>query len=429
MARLARVLTRVFFHSVELDGADRLPPSGPVVLVANHTNGLIDGLLLMAALSRYPRFLGKSTLFHILPLWPFLKLAGVIPVYRATDSIAGDKNLSAFATSRAILAGGGIVAVFPEGISHDELSIQPLKTGAARIALEAAFDGHIDDVVVVAVGLTYDAKARFRSRALVRLSHPFGLAGRANSYRSNAHAAVRSLTQYLGKQLSSVSPSYSSWAEAELYAGMAEVVVRSPGASLPAHIELADQTEVASRLVAVSQGGDGTQLAALGDAFATYQHDLDVLGLNDAQVTAGYPRGRLRLAIAWNVLKVVAALPLAAIGVAVHIIPFQIMKELAKKPANEGIKATVKVLGCSVSFFLVYAAIGIAVGETFGAWKGCLAAVAAPLCGYTTIRLNERLRRIGGLVKGYRTVREYQDVVDSVLGHRAAVTSAAGEIW
>ena len=136
MTALARLLVRVFFRSIEVEGGDRLPASGPVVLVANHTNGLVDGLLLMATLRRYPRFLGKSTLFKIPPLWPFLKLAGVIPVYRTIDAEAGDHNVSAFATSHALLQRGGMVAVFPEGISHDEPTLQPLKTGAARIALE-----------------------------------------------------------------------------------------------------------------------------------------------------------------------------------------------------------------------------------------------------------------------------------------------------
>ncbi len=194
ITRLARVLVRVFFRTVELDSIDRVPGSGPVVLVANHTNGLVDGLLLIAALGRYPRFLGKSTLFRIPILWPFLKLAGVIRVYRAIDAVAGDGNASAFATSGSVLANGGMVAVFPEGISHDELQLQPLKTGAARIALETAFDDGIEDVVVVAVGLTYDAKARFRSRALVHVAPPIGVAGLADSYRADPHAAVRTLT-------------------------------------------------------------------------------------------------------------------------------------------------------------------------------------------------------------------------------------------
>ena len=157
--------------------------------------------------------------------------------------VAGNNNVSAFATSRAILAGGGVVAVFPEGISHDQFSIQPLKTGAA------------------------------------------------------------------------VNLSSSSWAGAQLYSGMAEVVVRSPGTSPPTDIEFADKTEVASRLAAVAQGNVGARRAAVRDAFAIYRRDLDVLGLNDTQLTAGYPRGRLRLGIAWSLLTITAGSPLAAIGV------------------------------------------------------------------------------------------------------------------
>jgi hypothetical protein len=382
----------------------------------------------MATMGRFPRFLGKSTLFRIPPLWPLLKLAGVIPVYRAIDAGAGDRNVSAFAKSRDILAQGGMIAVFPEGISHDELSLRPLKTGAARIALEAAFDGGIDDLAIIAVGLTYDAKARFRSRALVRLGVPFGVAVRADSYRADAHAAVRTLTRDLGAQLSAVNPSFSSWAEAEQCARMAEVIVRSPGASLPADIGLADQLAVAARLAALEQGPDAAQLSNLRAAFATYERDLELLGLSDSQVTAGYPRGRLRLAIIWSAVKVVIALPFAVIGVVVHVVPFQIMKYLAKKPTNEGMKATVKLLGCFVSFLLVYAAIGIVVGESFGAWPGLLAAVAAPVCGYAAVRLHERVRRVGGLLEGYRTVRADRAVIASVKEHRAAVTAASESV-
>ena len=76
------------------------------MIVANHINGLVDALLLMAALPRFPRFLGKSTLFRIVPLWPFLKLAGVVPAYRAMDGEKTSRNESSFRTSRLLLRDG-----------------------------------------------------------------------------------------------------------------------------------------------------------------------------------------------------------------------------------------------------------------------------------------------------------------------------------
>src|SRR5580700_6659973 len=148
MRRLARLLIRIFFRRVEIEYGDRLPLRRPVIVVANHTNGLVDGLLLMATLRRYPRFLGKSTLFEILPLRPFLKLAGVIPVYRVADGAPTERNATAFATADRILADRGVVAIFPEGISHDESALQPLRTGTARIALEASAVDDVEDVVI-----------------------------------------------------------------------------------------------------------------------------------------------------------------------------------------------------------------------------------------------------------------------------------------
>jgi 1-acyl-sn-glycerol-3-phosphate acyltransferase len=425
MASLARLLVRIFFRSVELEGGDNLPGHGPVVVVANHTNGLVDGLLLMAALGRYPRFLGKSTLFRIPPLWPFLKFAGVIPVVRASDGDAGARNASAFGTCREILARGDVVALFPEGISHDELSLQPLRTGAARIALDAAFEGGLEDVQTLPVGLTYDAKARFRSRALVHVGKPAPVAAWRRDYQSNSHEAVRRLTEDLAERLSAVSPAYASWQQAEQVARVAEVVARQVHAR-PRETTLADQVEVAGRLARVEQDDPGaTRMRGVLAAYAVYERDLTVLGLRDAQVSARYSRAGLRASLAWSVVKILAALPFAAIGAVVHVIPFQIIKQLAKKPRNEGIKATVKLLGCFASFTLVYAALGFLVGRAYGALPGLGASIAAPLCGYVAVRLAERVKRIGGVLAGYRIVRERPGDLDAVLAHRAAVVDCA----
>ena len=186
----ARLLTRTFFRQVEVEHGDRISLEHPTVVVVDHRNGLVDGLVLMGALRRYPRFLGKSTLFHNPILWPFLKLAGVVPVFRAQDGGSSVGNRRAFARCHRLLEQGGIVAIFPEGISHDEPTLQPLRTGAARIALSAAADG-VSEIETVVVTLTYDDKQRFRSRAVVRVGQPIPVQPWVRPYLRDARETVR----------------------------------------------------------------------------------------------------------------------------------------------------------------------------------------------------------------------------------------------
>ena len=105
----------------------------------------------------------------------------------------------------------------------------------------------------MAVGLVYDAKARFRSRALVRVGEPVGMAQWAEAYRRDERATVRAVTEDLAVQLARVNPSYSSWEQAEQLARLAAVVVRSPDGSGATEVGLADQVEAAARLA----GGAG----------------------------------------------------------------------------------------------------------------------------------------------------------------------------
>lgn len=101
------------------------------------------------------------------------------------------------------------MAIFPEGISHDLPALQPLRTGAARVALRASHDG-VPGVVTVAVGLVYDEKQRFRSRALVRVGEPQSTDCWMDAYRRDDRGAVRSLTDDLAERLRRVQPDLPS---------------------------------------------------------------------------------------------------------------------------------------------------------------------------------------------------------------------------
>lgn len=76
----AHVLARLWFRTLQREGP-ALPP-GPVLLVLNHPNGLLDPLIATALLDPPPRFLAKATLWKIWPLKPFLRLFNLIPVQR-----------------------------------------------------------------------------------------------------------------------------------------------------------------------------------------------------------------------------------------------------------------------------------------------------------------------------------------------------------
>jgi glycerol-3-phosphate O-acyltransferase/dihydroxyacetone phosphate acyltransferase len=421
MRAFAQLLIRVFFRRVEVEGAAGLPATAPVLVVANHNNGLVDGLLLMSALGRYPRFLGKSTLFRIPLLWPFLKLAGVVPVYRAKEGGTAEKNAPALRMSRRLLAGGGVVAIFPEGISHNEPSLQPLRTGAARIALGAAEEG-TSGLAIVPVGLVYDHKARFRSRALVRIGPAIEVDNWIERLAADAPATVRELTGAIDSELRLVSPSYESWQQALVLGRLAAIAARPLDSGSSYEVQLADLQRDAQSLATLEASPDGAgEVAALRSELAAYERDLSLMGVDDAQLASDHRPNRVRLSVASSLATVTAALPLAAAGVVVHIVPYQLMKLVSWRVADEGIKATVKLLGCTFLFTAVYVVCAVLAGEHLGSLAGIAVFVACPVCGYAALRLIERARRLGGLLSGARIVSDRGPVVESVVERRAAV--------
>ena len=161
-----------FFKRVDVRHLERVPIDGPVLLCINHPNNLIDSLLVSAVLPRKVHYLTTAALFRNPLLARFLRAVGAIPVYRRQDDPDKmDRNVDAFAACHAAFDGGHVVAIYPEGTTHAETRVQRIKTGAARIALEYE-ERRPQALVLLPLGLTFEARKSFRARVLVSFGPP-----------------------------------------------------------------------------------------------------------------------------------------------------------------------------------------------------------------------------------------------------------------
>lgn len=130
---LLRFVVWMLVHTVyrlRVTGAENIPESGPVVLIANHVS-FVDALIIMAACRRPVRFVMDHKVFR----WPLMsfvfRTSGAIPIASAKDDAAlTERALDEI--SRA-LAAGEVVGLFPEGQVTASGDMNPFRPGIKRI--------------------------------------------------------------------------------------------------------------------------------------------------------------------------------------------------------------------------------------------------------------------------------------------------------
>lgn len=212
MPFISRLATRAYYRFTV--GGTRVPAQGPVLLVANHNNGLLDPAFVVVAAQREVRFLTKAPLLtHPLIGW-LVRAVGSIPVYRIQDDpkLVG-QNRDIFVAVHEALAEGAAVGVFPEGTSHSNSRLSPIKTGAARLALGAArrLGGAFP---IMPVGLVFRDRNSVRSEARVVVGDAFDWSDLAA--RSDEKFAVRELTKRIDEAMRRVTLNLDSDEDAAL---------------------------------------------------------------------------------------------------------------------------------------------------------------------------------------------------------------------
>ncbi|MDI6709134.1 MAG: lysophospholipid acyltransferase family protein [Bacillota bacterium] len=129
--RLGRLVLSLLFRATGgliVRGAARIPPDGPLIIVANHAS-VVDGLILVAACPRRMVSLSAAYLFTRPGVGALLRWFGAIPVEGGTGATAGMKR------ALSHLGAGGALMVFPEGGVGRQP--RPFAPGWAYLALKA----------------------------------------------------------------------------------------------------------------------------------------------------------------------------------------------------------------------------------------------------------------------------------------------------
>jgi 1-acyl-sn-glycerol-3-phosphate acyltransferase len=123
-----------FWFRLSHERLDRIPATGPAIIVCNHISyldPLTNGDAVVRA-GRRPRFLAKQDLFRIPVVGRALRGAGQIPVSR------GARDRSSLDRAVAALRDREVVVVYPEGTVTKREDGLPMegKTGTVRLALQ-----------------------------------------------------------------------------------------------------------------------------------------------------------------------------------------------------------------------------------------------------------------------------------------------------
>lgn len=436
---LPRIITKLVgwavavFYDVERTGPGLEP--GPVLVTANHPNALVDPLVIFHTGGRRSRPLAKAPLFEQVLVGTVLRGLGGLPVYRKQDyPDQMHMNEGTFDAAIEALSAGEAVQIYPEGQSHSEPSMTPLRTGAARIALQAEErSGWSLGLKVQPVGLTYERKPFFRGRAVAAYGGPIRVATYRDRYEADERDAARALTEDIRRGLLEVTLQLETTEDRELVDLAERIWAREKGEARPRERQRLSERLPRMRAFARAYGRlraeDADRAARLRLGVRRYQRMVTALGVREGDVPRRYRPGTVALYAVAQLLTLLLVLPAAVLGAVFWAPPYGVTRAVAMRfrPKHDQV-ATYKL---SVGFFAFPFWLGVvcaAVFFTVGARAALAIAVTAPILGLAAVTWRARQAMVREDVRVYLRARRRPGTPDRLGELRAELVRDFDEI-
>lgn len=167
---------KLSYRNIRYVGLDKVPQDGSVIYAPNHTNALMDALVILA-MDRKPKvFVARADIFRrplLAKIFTFLKIMPIMRIRDGFDEVK--KNNQTIEKAVDVLHDKVPFCIFPEGQHQAKYSSLPLSKGIFRIAFQAQELMPDTPLYIVPVGMRYGSFFRFRSTVRVEIGDPINV--------------------------------------------------------------------------------------------------------------------------------------------------------------------------------------------------------------------------------------------------------------
>jgi 1-acyl-sn-glycerol-3-phosphate acyltransferase len=334
---IMRLALRVFYKKFQIKNKERVPKTGPMLIVSNHPNTFMDPVIVASTVRPSVYFLAMGSLFVSKFVNWFLNQLHMIPIQRKhdTNKVKVD-NKEIFQKCYDFLGKKGVVLIFPEGVSIRARRLQPIKTGAARIALgaEAEHDFKLG-VKIMVVGLNYSNHESFRSDVLVNVGEPIVVKDFEAQYKENPDHAIHALTRLIKERLENEVIITQNDEQDELAKQIEMIYKPQLFADIPAeNVREEEQFLISKAIVDAVQyfeEKEPARVASFKPQIDTYLRNLKRLNLNDEVFAKTKREGNLLSGSIRSALYFLFGFPFFLYGLVNNYIPYIIPSRIAAR--------------------------------------------------------------------------------------------------
>ena len=131
-------LIKCSYNKILRVGKENVPTDGAIILAPNHTNTLMDALVVLSSDKSRKVFVARADIFRIPILQKIFTFLKIMPIMRMRDGFRAVKqNQEIIDKAVDVLKDKVPFCIFPEGTHQAKYSMLPISKGIFKIAFQA----------------------------------------------------------------------------------------------------------------------------------------------------------------------------------------------------------------------------------------------------------------------------------------------------
>ena len=170
------IVMKLSYRKIKYVGREFIPKDGAIIFAPNHTNALMDAMVVLGMDHSPKVFVARADIFRNPKIAKILKWLKIMPIMRMRDGYEEvKKNNETIERAVDVLRDRVPFCIFPEGTHQAKYSALPLAKGIFRIAFQAQELMPEMPLYIVPVGIRYGSFFRFRSTVRVQIGEPINV--------------------------------------------------------------------------------------------------------------------------------------------------------------------------------------------------------------------------------------------------------------